>query len=236
MQNPAKTRDEKLTAATSVYHAIKTDIIRGTLSPGHKLRIDQIAARYQVGTNPVREALNRLSSERMVDREDLRGFFVPPISREHFRELVKTRCWLEGKALEESIRNRTVEWEENVILANHRLKRTSLVFADDLPEGSNPPDNSEWEDLHRAFHVTLISNCGSASLLRFCDELMTQIERYRFISMSNSYPRRQSGNEHQGIVDATLDGDIDLAVKRLTDQYKLTLAIFEKVTAIDETD
>lgn len=65
----------------------------------------------------MREALNRLSSERLVDREDLRGFFVPPISLEDFRDIVHNRCWFEGKPLAESIRNRTEVWEDAMILA-----------------------------------------------------------------------------------------------------------------------
>ena len=72
-----------------------------TLRPGQKLLIDFISERYGAGLNPVREALNRLSSEGLVERKDQRGFFVPPVSIEGWRELVKTRCWLEGKALEE---------------------------------------------------------------------------------------------------------------------------------------
>lgn len=218
-------RAEKETAGTFVYHALKRDIVQGVLVPGEKLQIEQIAARYSVGTNPVREALNRLSSERLVDREDLRGFFVPPISLQHFRELVKTRCWLEGRALEESIRNRTDDWEDAIILTNHRLRRTPLCLRDEGDDGT--VDNTEWEERHRAFHRALIANCGSRPLLGFCDDLMIQIERYRYISMANSYPRRRSVEEHQGIVDATLDGDIVLAVERLTAQYKLTLQIFE---------
>ncbi len=220
-------RSEKGTSSTFVYHALKRDIVRGVLEPGEKLQIEQVASRYSVGTNPVREALNRLSAERLVDREDLRGFFVPPISVSLFRELVKTRCWLEGKALEESIRNRTEEWEDAIILANHKLARTPILLPD---ESGAPVDNSEWEERHRAFHRALIANCGSRPLLGFCDDLMIQIERYRHISMANSYPRRRSVEEHQGIVDATLDGNIPLAVERLTAQYQLTLKVFEETT------
>src|SRR5690606_32275483 len=113
----AQTRKvERETTATIVYNALKHDIVHGILPPGHKLLIDQLSERYGIGTNPVREALNRLSSELLVDRVDQRGFSVPPISLEDFRDIVNTRCWVEGKALEESIRNRTEAWEDAIIL------------------------------------------------------------------------------------------------------------------------
>lgn len=224
-----KRKAEKETAATTVYHALKRDIVRGALEPGHKLLIDQIAERYAAGTNPVREALNRLSSERLVDREDQRGFFVPPISIEDFRDIVQTRCWVEGKALEESIRNRTEAWEDAIILANHRLNNTPIHFYAHTEPGMPPPDNSLWEERHRIYHRALIANCGSAHLLRFSNELMLLGERYRFISMVNTYPRRKSNEEHQAIVDATLAGDVETAVAELQGQYLLTLQIYEEI-------
>jgi GntR family carbon starvation induced transcriptional regulator len=224
----APRRVEKETAATTVYNALKRDIVRGVLEPGHKLLIDQIAERYSAGTNPVREALNRLSSERLVDREDLRGFFVPPISLEDFRDIVQTRCWVEGKALAESIHNRTEAWEDALIIATHRLQNTPIHYYEHTEPGMPAPDNSLWEERHRTFHRALIANCGSRHLLRFASELMLFGERYRFISMANSYPRRRSGEEHQAIVDAALAGDIDRAVAALQNQYLLTLTIYEE--------
>lgn len=219
---------EKQTAATSVYHALKHDIVQGLLAPGDKLQIDQIATRYSAGTNPVREALNRLSAERLVDREDLRGFFVPPISITFFRELVKTRCWLEGKALSESIMHRTDDWEDAIVVANHRLQRTPPQLSEVVGETTVMTINPEWELRHSALHRALIANCGSSILLTFCGDMMIQNERYRHIAMTHSFPRRRNNEEHQEIVDATLIGDVEHAVHCLTNHYQLTLQIFEK--------
>jgi len=225
----ASRRAERETSATLVYKAVKHDIVQGILEPGHKLQIEQIAERYSAGTNPVREALNRLSSERLVDREDQRGFFVPPLSLEDFRDIVQTRCWVEGQALEVSIRNRTEAWEDAVILATHRLKATPILYNEDTPPGATPPDNALWEERHRIYHRALIANCGSQHLLRFAAELMLLSERYRFISMANSFPRRRSVDEHQIIVDAALSGDIATAVAALQGQYLLTLQRYEEI-------
>lgn len=216
-------RAEKATSATLVYRRLRQDILTGELKPGQKLQIDQAAARYGFGANPVREALNRLSSEHLVDRHDQRGFFVPELSPDKLRELVKTRCWLEGKALEVSIANRTQEWEDNIVLTFHRLSRTRVR----TPEEGG--DNSEWEIRHRAFHNALIAACGSSWLIDFCNEMMDHAERYRYISM-NSYPRRDSVEEHRLIMEAALDGDAALARRRLVDQYELTLKHLEAQT------
>ena len=51
------------TQATTLYHTLKSDIIRGALPPRQWLRIDYLRKRYNVGASPSREALNRLSAE-----------------------------------------------------------------------------------------------------------------------------------------------------------------------------
>src|SRR5690606_29797106 len=83
------------------YDRIRHDILYGELFPNEKLQIDAISERYGIGAVPVREALNRLSSEGLVDRKSHRGFFVATISMADLEELVKTRVWLETLALEQ---------------------------------------------------------------------------------------------------------------------------------------
>jgi GntR family carbon starvation induced transcriptional regulator len=224
---------DKATSATIVYRDLKRDLLRGLHEPGSKLLIEPTAQRYGTTTNPMREALNRLASERLVDREDQRGFSVPALSIEHFRELVKTRCWLEGRALRESISNRTEAWEDGVVLSLHRLLRTPFLAGAELDANL---DNSAWETRHRQFHCALIAACGSRWLLRFCEELMDQSERYRYISEMRNSRRRDAEAEHRLIADAAIDGDVDLAVERLTAQYELTLHLYDSGASIVDAD
>ena len=215
---------QKATSATLVYHELKRDLLRGMYEPGSRLQIELAARRYGASTNPMREALNRLAAERLLDRADQRGFSVPQLSLEHFRELVRTRCWLEGRALAESIARRTDAWEDGVVLSLHRLLRTPFLPGAELDAAL---DNSAWEARHRAFHRALIANCGSRWLLRFCEEMMDQGERYRYISDMRNYPRRDAEEEHRQIADAAIRGQADLAVERLVAQYELTLRLYE---------
>ncbi len=56
---------------------------------------------YQTGQTPLREALNRLTSDGLVEVREQRGFYVRDISRAELAELTKTRCWVESLALRE---------------------------------------------------------------------------------------------------------------------------------------
>jgi DNA-binding GntR family transcriptional regulator len=214
----------KAAASSVVYQRLRRDIVEGALMPGAKLAIDAISARYEVGANPVREALNRLAAEDLVTRHDQRGFFVAELTLEKLRELVMTRRWLETRAIEESMRHRSVEWEEAVILGYHRLARTPFRL-----EEANTP-NPVWEERHRAFHLALLSGCGSSWLIDFCAMMMDQSVRYRNVSSNFSDARRGDAlEEHKAIMEAALDGDAPRAAEALDLHYRLTFEALERL-------
>jgi len=204
------------------YDRIRHDILYGELFPNEKLQIDSISERYRIGTVPIREALNRLSSEGLVDRKSHRGFFVAAISMADLEELVKTRIWLEMLALEKSMRNADDAWEEALVVSYHRLARTQRL----LPTQEGREISEEWEVRHKAFHMLLLDRCGSSLLLGFCSTLMDQAVRYRNLSMNTNPSRlRREGAaaEHQAIMDAVLERDTTLACRLLAEHYQTTL-------------
>ena len=199
------------------YARLRSDIISGKLQPGRKLKIEELRRAYDVGTSPIREALSLLTSDHFVERIDQRGFRVAEVSDAEFSELLKTRCWLEDRALRESIANGGAAWEEKVVLANHRLSR--------IPRSESRDHfvaNADWETAHKQFHMALISQCGSSMLLKFCNQLYEQNIRYRQLSGSKAYPARDIAQEHGAICDAALARDADLACQRLISHYERT--------------
>lgn len=208
----------KTTLTTTVYNHLRSAILQGALRPGQKLRIDALAEKYEVGNNAVREALSRLAAERLVDRHDQRGFSVPSIALEEWRELVRSRVFLEEHMLRSSMARRTPDWEEAVVVAYHRLARLRRADA---------ADRSEWEDAHRGFHRALISNGDSRFIIDFCDVLADQAIRY--ISISNGYHTisRDGRAEHEDLMKAALYGTEDEAAALLRAHYALTLRNLE---------
>ena len=192
------------TLASTVYDRLRTDILGGELKPGHKLRIEFLGKRYRTGHIPLREALNRLSSDGLVERRDQRGFLVAPVSAADLRELTKTRCLVEGAALRESIAARSAAWEEGIVLAYHRLSRTPRS-ASRTQYKANPA----WEHLHRDFHRSLIAACGSRWLLNFCMQLADQSYRYRQLAFKQVFPLRSDTDGHRAIMQAAIDGDAE---------------------------
>lgn len=221
-------RAEAQNLSELAHEAIKQDIMNASLVPGVKLQIEAISERYGIGINPVREALNRLSAEGWVERRSQRGFFVKTMSMRDLQELVKTRIWLETLALRESMANGDERWEEEVILAHHRLVRSQRAVSrkDQLVHDQN------WQRRHNEFHMALLSRCGSSWLLEFCAKMMDQSIRYRNLSVSYNWARRgDAGAEHQEILDAVLDRDIDRATALLEAHYNTTLEGLRPIVA-----
>jgi len=211
MLTQKETETTSLTSQT--YQRIHSMIIRGDLAPGQKLKIEELRKNLDTGASPVREALSLLTSEQLVELIDQRGFKVANVSVEAFEELLKTRCWIEELALRESIKTSNTDWEEQLILIHHRLKRAPR----DL-KGSD----MDWEAQHKKFHMALLSGCQSSLLLKFCDQLYDQNIRYRNIARPSAAPKRNTADEHDAILNHVLDRDADNAVDELISHYQIT--------------
>lgn len=208
------------TQASSVYDRLQADILTGQLKPGLKLRLRDLIEKYDTGNSPLREALNRLSANGMVVREENRGFRVPSASNEELQELTRTRCWLEEVALRESIVHGDTAWEERIVLAFHWLARAARS-TDEAAKYTSP----EWESHHRDFHLALISACRSKILMDFCAELSQRTFRYRNLAEVVEYRDRHELEEHRELQQAALNRDADLAVELLRKHYNITSEI-----------
>lgn len=208
------------TQASSVYDRLRSDILTGKLQPGLKLRLKDLIEIYGTGNSPLREALNRLSANGMVVREENRGFRVPLASNEDLMELTRTRCWLEEIALRESIANGDSEWEERIVLSFHWLARAARTGGE-----SSKTTSPEWEEHHREFHQALISACNSTILMNFCSELSQRSFRYRNLAEVVEYRDRHELDEHEELQQAVLDRDADRAVELLLKHYTVTSKI-----------
>jgi len=210
------------TLSSAAYLRLRREIIRAELPPGQKINIRELADRYGTGLAPVREALNRLTSEALVTQSDQRGFTVPPLDADDLDELVRARCLLNAMALRESILHGDRAWEEGVLLACHRLARTPRDGGA-ANEGAPGVRNPNWEDAHRAFHLSLVAGCRSKWLITYCEQLFDAAERYRYISR-RAIRQRASANEgeHSAIMQAAIDRDAGRAVELLNAHFTRT--------------
>jgi GntR family carbon starvation induced transcriptional regulator len=214
------------TLVHSAYTNLRRDIIEGKLPPGSRLRVEHLKDIYGVGAGTLREALALLVSDALVASHNQRGFHVTPISIPDFLDITETRILLETEALRCSIRDGDDIWESRVLAAFHRLSRAENRLA-----GSDAATFEEWEARNREFHQVLISACNSRWILHFLGLLYRQAERYRRLVITHQPIPRDVHNEHQSIVDATLNRDADQAVAILSKHIATTYDAVKQLPA-----
>src|SRR5690625_4363003 len=86
------------TLADQVFKQLQDDIVLGVLPPGSKLGETELANRYGVSRGPLREAIRRLETRKLVERVPHVGARVVLLSLTDLIEIYHVREALEGMA------------------------------------------------------------------------------------------------------------------------------------------
>ncbi len=207
------------TAAAEVYGRLRVDILSCKLTPGSRLRFEDLKEAYGVGISPLREALSRLVASGLVTTEGQRGFRVAPASEADITDIAMVRKEIEGLALRMAVGKGDDAWEANLVAARHKL---ALLERRNAKEEVN---EEEWEARHRNFHLALIQGCGSPWLVHLAELLFDQFDRYRRMSVKHSLSGEPTSLEHQRIMQAALDRNADGAVGMLHDHIDQALSL-----------
>jgi DNA-binding GntR family transcriptional regulator len=190
-----------------VYECLRADILTGRFSPGQRLRPTDLAAANGVSLNVVREALNRLAGERLVQASPQQGFAVVRVSAADLDDLTDVRVLVESAALHRSIEHGDLAWESALVAAHYRLANTPMT--DDNPDQLS----DEWMRAHNAFHAATMGACGSPRLVEMAATLGESAAMYRYYSQRYDHGKRDVAGEHRAIFEATIARDVDLACR-----------------------
>jgi GntR family transcriptional regulator, carbon starvation induced regulator len=220
------------TLNTTVYERLREDVLTGKLLPGQRLKVSLLADVLAVSANVVREALNRLGGEQLVEIEPQHGFTVRGLSADDLIDLVRQRVIFEGIALRQAIATGDVNWQSKVVAAHHRLSRTPMAMGRDLSTL-----NPEWLARHEEFNFAMLQACGSPRLLQIVRQLAEgSAIYYRALLPAASEPALLE-NEHSQLLDAILSGDADKAAGVLTMHLEQTRDIMlPLLTAASKAD
>ncbi len=207
--------DPPRTRAEAAYRRFRQDILWGRLPPGAPLRSDELRRSYDIGISPLREALSRLASERLVISSGQRGFRVAPITKHDVLDTMETRIVVDCEALTRSIQSGSLDWETQVVGCFHTLTRIELP--------ATPGEQAQtWSGYHRRFHLALLAGCGSTWLITLARSLYDHAERHRLIALQDMIDFRNADSEHKQIMETALAGNVKAAVSALDYHYRTT--------------
>lgn len=194
--------DQSPIVAPSVHARLRADIIFGRLAPGARLRLDSLRTDYDCGAGQLREALNRLTSERLVVAEGQKGFQVADVSVANLHEIADLRLLLECDALRQSFRSGDQVWESRVVAAHHLLSRSEAGM-----EAGEPHCVESWKRNDWQFHQALISACPSSVLKDSHAAVFDKYLRYQMIALS--FRGDVAAGEHRRMLDLALERDAE---------------------------
>lgn len=178
----------------SAYRTLRQAILDGKLAPSTPLRQSNLSATYGIGWTPLREALSRLKTERLVTLQRNRGFSVAPVSLVELKDLTRARRTLELAMLAESIDLGDAAWEEALVIAHYRLK-TCALQSGEWSESAI----SNWILCHQVFHCSLLAGSQSPWLMHLYNQVMVQERRQlrllMFAPLRQEFSRAAEGED-----------------------------------------
>ena len=210
------------TTAGIIADRIRGGITAGRIRAGSQLGEAELATQFEVSRGPVREALQRLIQEGLLEGVPNRGVFVVELGVDDITDIYLARRAVEGAAVNALIRASDSDGDS----AGDALHRVEVV----LRRMESAARNRRWTavaDLDLQFHQALVAASGSARLSRTENTLLLET-RLCMAALQRAYPIREDiVSEHRQIFDALasrdaalverlIDTHMDDAVKRLT--------------------
>lgn len=90
-----ETKETKETMVEAICRNIRRDVLTHELKPGQKLNVKELAERYGTSETPVKLALNRLISEKIVENYPRHGMKIKSIDREEAEEIFQLRLMMD---------------------------------------------------------------------------------------------------------------------------------------------
>ena len=203
-----KTPPPRAQGGPAILAALRADISSGKLAPGAVLRQAELAEQFGTSRIPVREALNSLQAEGLVQIEPNRGAFVTSLSADELHELFDLRVLLETDVLLRAVPLHTERSLRRLEAVQHEL------------DGETEPQ--EWLRLDRSFHDELYAPSARPRSLQMIASLRASVERF-YLSHLGPEARRPGWNdEHQQLIALLRAGDAEGACAMLAQHLRQT--------------
>lgn len=185
-----------------VCDEIRFLIATGELQPGQHLSESKLLTRLSVSRPPLREALQVLSTQRILTQIPHKGYVVTDMSRQDWDEIYAVRESLEKLGL-------------NLLLP--RLPETDFSTLESVCEqmrrhADAGDDKGVFQDIIE-FHIELVGLARSRQLTNTYEFIMQHMKLYSYWGVSEAAKSRASlaadYDRHKNVLDALKTGDGD---------------------------
>ena len=197
-----------MTMADYAYNYIKDRIISQEFPPASPVDTKQLMERLEVGKTPLREALQRLSFERLIVISPRRGTFVSDISIIQLQQAFDARLLIERRTARIAT---TAMTEEQIAALRDLFKNTDEIVS--------RGDYMESISVDQRFHYLIAEATHNEYLRDFLSMLLPVTMRFwhyvHGLAKDSSGKIREAHQRHFPVIDALASGDPDVAERAM---------------------
>ncbi len=212
--------DHKMVSlADQIFERLENDILSGVYPRGTLLTELRICQELGVSRTPVREALQRLEQEHIIEDRG-KGMLVLSITAQDAEQIYEIRSRIEGMAAAACARNATPAQVKEL----SDLIELQSFYAE-------KGDSEQVRTLDSRFHQKIYQYSGSAVLYDVLAPLHKKVQKFRRASMESRRRAEDSIREHREMVEAIGRGDAAPAEKKMTEHVARARRRLEEVIA-----
>lgn len=175
-----------------IYRVIRENIMTLNLRPGEAISEAELGNQLNVSRTPVREAIVRLSEEKLIDVFPQKGSFVSKIDLNLVDEAVFLRALCEKEVLKIACSDTNSKELVKELEKNLAYQKIIIDFEEDL---------HKFFDLDNQFHSLIFDYYNKKNVWRSVKRLATHYDRLRLIDALDKTGTTKTYTQHHEIVD-----------------------------------
>jgi len=195
----------KVTLIDTIYSNIRRDITMRVLQPGQKINIKELSQRYGTSQTPLKLALNRLVSEKVIENYPRQGMAVRSVSVREAEEIFDMRLMLYLRYMDKIIMTVNYNNELHGELRNNVEEHMRVI--ESLTPDSPVDEHIKNYQLDYLFHKTYLKCSGCKKILELYDFLNPFLYAYYIYHRQSKEKDIAGVFEHSMILSAIESGE-----------------------------
>ncbi|MCC8190278.1 MAG: GntR family transcriptional regulator [Planctomycetes bacterium] len=196
------------------YDHLRDMVLRNEFTPGVVYSETRVAEALGISRTPIRDALQRLHHDGLVDILPSKGFRIHALTYKDIMDIYQTRCAIEGfcarlivAARDTPAGQTALRQMAEVVAQQHRLNDTTAAVADLV-------------DLDYQLHLTIVSFPENRVFTQIYSNQMHRMRRITREGQEREERRRSSQIEHARLIDLMAQGTADEAYAGVVAHYQ----------------
>lgn len=200
----------KMTLSDQIYSILREDIINQNIECGKKLTLKSLQERFDISSTPIREALNRLSQDGLVDHITNIGAKVIILVEKDIREIYDFSSLLDVTAIKLAFKS------ERIAELTAELVRCVELQKESLDAGNMKEFIESSDDFHDIFYRYADNSRLYDASRKIRSQLSILTTKYQNLATSKSMVYVQ----HKNIMEAVVKKEYDAAAVLMAEHFE----------------